>query len=98
MEREGKAAGGRVVAAHLVCLCCGGGWRKPIGLWRIFLGRILGRNSVHTDDTDTDTDRQQFNLSYECHFLLASDNKSGRYYCTLLVVSGMVQVWCTRYR
>ena len=50
MEREGEAAGSRVVAAHLVCLCCGGGWRKPIGFWRIFLGRILGRNSLHTDD------------------------------------------------
>jgi hypothetical protein len=24
MEREGEAAGGRVAAAHLVCLCCGG--------------------------------------------------------------------------
>jgi hypothetical protein len=23
MEREGKAAGGRVAATHLVCLCCG---------------------------------------------------------------------------
>ena len=23
MEREGEAAGGRVAAAHLVCLCCG---------------------------------------------------------------------------
>jgi len=32
MEREGEATGGRVVAAHLVCLCCGGSWRKPIGL------------------------------------------------------------------
>ena len=28
MERAGEAAGGRVVAAHLVGLCCVGGWRK----------------------------------------------------------------------
>jgi hypothetical protein len=57
MEREGEAAGGRVAAAHLVCLCCGGGWRKPIGLWRIFLVRILGRNSLQTDGrTDGRTD------------------------------------------
>jgi hypothetical protein len=27
MEREGEAAGGRVAAAHLVCSCCGGGWK-----------------------------------------------------------------------
>jgi hypothetical protein len=32
MEREDEAAGGRVVAAHLVCLCCGGGWRNPMFL------------------------------------------------------------------
>jgi hypothetical protein len=27
MEKEGEATGGRVAAAHLVCLCCGGGWK-----------------------------------------------------------------------
>jgi hypothetical protein len=76
MEREGEAAGGRVVATHLVCLCYGGGWRKPIGLWRIFLGRIIGRNSLLLTKellADRQTDGRQFNhfcyrkfiLSYE---------------------------------
>jgi hypothetical protein len=27
IDREGKAAGGRVAAPHCVWLCCGGGWK-----------------------------------------------------------------------
>ncbi len=30
MEREGEVAGGRVTAAHLVCLCGGGGWKALV--------------------------------------------------------------------
>ena len=75
MEREDEAAGGRVVAAHLVCLCCGGGWRKPIGLWRIFLGRIFGRNSLQTDRQTPD--RRQFNhFFYDIIFLQNTFNVS----------------------
>ena len=78
MEREGEAAGGRVVAAHLVCLCCGGGWRTH---WfgRIFLGRILGRNSLHTDrqtDRQTPTDDSLIISLYERRFTMKVGNDS----------------------
>ena len=50
MEREGEAAGGRVTSAHLVCLCCGGGWKAS----SFCMCRNTHGNSIETNDDDND--------------------------------------------